>query len=92
MGVVSNTPPSFDIHLRRRDGQNHVALLLIKPKCSLDEVCDCLRGHGHSCSTEMVGKKVEAALDPADETLRCICRFMAQRVVSGIRDFGSSWS
>jgi len=35
----------------------------------LNEICDCLFGHGRSWQTEVVAKKVEAAFDPADEIL-----------------------
>lgn len=45
------------------------ALLLIKPRCFLDEVDNRLCGHSQSCRAEMIAKKVEAVLDPADKRL-----------------------
>jgi hypothetical protein len=42
-----------------------------KPRCLLDEVCYRLLGYGQPCRAKVVAKKIEAALDPADE---CLCR------------------
>jgi hypothetical protein len=41
--------PPRDVHLKRSSGQNRAALLLMKPRCLLDEVGNRLFGHGQSC-------------------------------------------
>ena len=46
--------PPPDVHLKRSSGQNRAALLLIKPRCLLEELGNCLLGDGQSCRAEMI--------------------------------------
>ena len=38
-------------------------MMLIKPRCHLDDVCCCLLGHAEPRRTEVVAKEIEATFD-----------------------------
>jgi hypothetical protein len=60
--AIGPPQPSPDVHLKRSGGQNRTALLLIKPRCFLDEVGNRLLGYRQSLPTEMVAKEIEKVL------------------------------
>jgi hypothetical protein len=55
------------VHLKRSAAIADTALLLIKPRVFLDEVCIRMLWHARPSRTEMIAEEVKAAFDPADE-------------------------